>query len=215
VAIIVAALGLVLVAGCAPVEPNELSPSGSPVPAPHASTAPRVPTDSEEMHAQDVLNSLAARVAPAPTVITVAELGIEMPVVPQGLDDSGAMAIPASVFDAGWYQHSAGPGASQGTTVIASHVVTRAEGRGPFARLLDASPGMTIAIVDARGDLYEYRISTVERIAKDDVPLDRVFTTVGEHRLVLVTCGGDYDYGYANGAGRYTDNVIVTAERQL
>ncbi|MBA8847585.1 sortase (surface protein transpeptidase) [Yonghaparkia alkaliphila] len=162
---------------------------------------------------REVLDALAARVAPAPVALSVPDLGIEMAVLPQALDERGQMALPASAFDAGWYQYSAGPGASQGTTVLASHVFTVAEGEGPFLTLLNAQPGQLVSIVDAEGEQHEYRITTVEQIPKDDVPLDRIFTTVGDPRLVMVTCGGDYDADYASGVGRYQDNVIVTAER--
>jgi len=197
--------GLLLLAGCAAPEPDaapEQRPSASPTPTSTAFTDPR-----------EALDALAARVAPAPVSLSVPDLGIEMDVEPQGLDERGQMALPRSAFDAGWYQYSAGPGASQGATVLASHVFTVAEGEGPFLRLLDAQPGQLVSLVDAEGVRHEYRVTTVEQIPKDDVPLDRVFTTTGEPHLVMVTCGGDYDSSYNGGVGRYEDNVIVTAER--
>ena len=49
----------------------------------------------------------------------------------------------------------------------------------------------------------------MEQIPKDDVPLDRIFTTTGDPHLVMVTCGGDYDASYAGGDGRYEDNVAI------
>lgn len=168
---------------------------------------------SERPSGREVLEGLAARIAPAPVALSVPDLGIEMAVLPQALDEKGQMALPKSTFDAGWYQYSAGPGASQGATVLASHVFTVAEGEGPFLRLLDAEVGQLVSLTDAEGVRFDYRITTVEQIAKDDVPLDRIFTTVGDPHLVMVTCGGDYDESYAGGLGRYEDNVIVTAER--
>ena len=42
-----------------------------------------------------------------------------------------------------------------------------------------------------------------------EVPLDQVFTTAGDPTLVLITCGGDFDFT----AQSYTDNYIVTAEK--
>ncbi|KQV26656.1 MULTISPECIES: class F sortase [unclassified Microcella] len=198
---------LLLLAGCAAPEPET-------APEQRASDTPRpTPTSTAFTDPREALDALAARVAPAPVSLSIPDLGIEMDVLPQGLDERGAMALPASAFDAGWYEYSAGPGASQGATVLASHVFTVAEGEGPFLRLLDAQPGQLVAVVDAEGVRHEYRISMVEQISKDVVPLDRVFTSVGDPHLVMVTCGGDYDYGYAGGRGRYEDNVIITAER--
>lgn len=199
---------LLLLGGCAAPEPQRAPEQGDSAPVTPA-PAPTVSGPS----ARDVLDELATRVAPAPVSLSVPDLGIEMAILPQALDERGQMALPASAFDAGWYQYSAGPGASQGATVLASHVFTVAEGEGPFLNLLGAQPGQLVSVVDADGAQYDYRITTVEQIPKDDVPLDRIFTTVGDPHLVMVTCGGDYDSGYAGGVGRYEDNVIVTAER--
>lgn len=198
---------LLLLGACAAPDAVRAPEQRDAAPAPTSSPAPVAQSPRE------VLDALASRVAPAPASLSVPELGIEMAIEPQGLDDRGQMALPASAFDAGWYQYSAGPGASQGATVLASHVFTVAEGEGPFLRLLDARPGQLVSVVDVDGVRHEYRITTVEQIPKDDVPLDRIFTTVGDPHLVMVTCGGDYDESYAGGVGRYEDNVIVTAER--
>lgn len=201
------AAALLLLAGCA-------APESATAPEQRPSDTPRpAPTSTAFTDPREALDALAARVAPAPVSLSVPDLGIEMDVLPQALDERGAMDLPTSAFDAGWYQYSSGPGASQGSTVLASHVFTVAEGEGPFLRLLDAQPGQLVSLVDAEGVRYEYRITTVEQISKDDVPLDRIFTTAGDPHLVMVTCGGDYDYEYAGGLGRYEDNVIVTAER--
>jgi hypothetical protein len=196
---------LLLLSGC-------VAPDGDSTPELRTAPSP-TPTITSYADPREALEALANRVAPAPVWVSVPALGIEMDVLPQALDERGQMALPASAFDAGWYRYSAGPGASQGATVLASHVFTVAEGEGPFLRLLDAQPGQLVTLVDAEGGHHDYRISLVEQIPKDDVPLARVFTTVGDPHLVMVTCGGDYDADYAAGVGRYQDNVIVTAER--
>jgi hypothetical protein len=199
-------VSLLLVAGCA-------------APAPESATERRIPLSAEpaptatSSGSREVLDALAARLAPAPARLEVPELDIAMSILPTALDSRGDMAIPVSAFDAGWYQYSAAPGASQGAMVIASHVFTVAEGEGPFLRLLRAEIGQSVTVIDSEGVVHRYRITTIEQIAKDAVPLDRIFTTVGPAHLVLVTCGGDYDTGYAGGRGRYEDNVIVTALR--
>jgi hypothetical protein len=52
-----------------------------------------------------------------------------------------------------------------------------------------------------------FGVQRVERTAKDDFPVGRVFAAAAEPTLRLVTCGGRFD------AGRhaYVDNVIVFA----
>ncbi|MBI9115829.1 class F sortase [Sanguibacter suaedae] len=144
---------------------------------------------------------------PAPAVLTVASVDISMDVVPVGVADDGTMAIPETALDAGWYQHGPAPASPAGTTVLAAHVDTRTEGLGPFARLVDVAVGADVTVVDGAGTVHRYTVSTVERVSKEEVPLADVFDRAGAQRLVLVTCGGNFD----RSTGHYVDNVIVTA----
>ncbi|WP_439564341.1 class F sortase [Microcella sp.] len=148
-----------------------------------------------------------------PVRLSIPALDIDMGVEPHGLDDRGQMSLPRSPFTAGWYSYAAAPASDEGATVIAAHVDSLDEGRGPFAQLRTAEVGTEVSITDTDGAGHVYRIVSVERIPKGEVPWDQYFSTTGAPRLVLVTCGGEYDPGYASGVGRYEDNYIVTAER--
>jgi LPXTG-site transpeptidase (sortase) family protein len=130
-----------------------------------------------------------------------------MPVDPVGVEPDGAMSLPETGERAGWYQFGPAPGGESGAVVVAAHVDTRATGLGEFAKLVDIQPGAQIVLVDSAGASFTYTVSTTERIAKADVPLDQVFDRSGDRRLVLVTCGGNFD----RETGHYVDNVIVTA----
>ena len=46
----------------------------------------------------------------------------------------------------------------------------------------------------------------MEKVAKSEVPLDRVFRRDGDPELKVITCGGSFDR-----RDGYSDNVIVTA----
>jgi len=146
---------------------------------------------------------------PEPLSISVAGVVTDMPVRPQGLDSLGQMALPVSPFVAGWYRFAAAPAAGSGATVIASHVDAIGEGLGPFAQLRNLSLGTEVFVVDSAGVTHTYRVTAVERIDKEVVPWDDYFSTGGAPRLVLVTCGGEYDPVL----GSYDDNYIVTAEK--
>jgi len=63
-------------------------------------------------------------------------------------------------------------------------------------------------VTTADGSVHTYRVSTVEKIAKDQAPVDQWFDRSGAPRLVLVTCGG----AWRRDIGHYADNVVVTAE---
>lgn len=196
VATAVATAGLLAVlAGCAPAAEVVAEPVVTPTVQP---TGPN--TDS--------LSLLSQQRTP-PVTLSMPDLSIDMAVEPQGLDANGEMALPVSPFTAGWYAYGSAPDSIEGSTVIAAHVDNIPEGKGPFSRLRDAQVGMSIAVSDQAGVVHTYRVTAVERIAKAEVPLARVFTGVGTPHLVLVTCGGEFD----RQAGSYEDNYIVTAEK--
>jgi hypothetical protein len=198
IATIVAAAGLLVVlAGCTPAA----TPESLPAPAPTVTVQP------SELNTESL--SLLSQTTTPPTRVTLAQLDIDMAVEPHGLDSVGDMSLPVSPFTAGWYAFGSAPDSIQGSTVIAAHVDSLAEGVGPFSRLRDAQPGMTLMVTDEGGVVHNYVVTALERIPKAEVPLARVFTGVGDPHLVLVTCGGEWD----RREGTYIHNYIVTAEK--
>lgn len=203
--IALATAGALLLASCsappappAVVEPSTAPPSASPEPFGFSADVRSV---------EDGLPQ-PERVA-APGLLSVPSLGIEVAVEPEGVEPDGYMSIPEDIDTAGWYEFGAGPASESGSTVIAAHVDDPVQGIGPFARLRDAQVGAEATVVDANGTTHLYRVVSVERIEKAEVPLDRVFTQAGAPHLVLVTCGGEFD----REARSYIDNYIVTAEK--
>jgi sortase (surface protein transpeptidase) len=157
--------------------------------------------------------SLAA-VEPAPAVVppvhlAVPSLGIALPIDPVGVAEDGQMEIPPLAERAGWYRFGAAPGEGDGTAVVAAHVDSAASaGLGPFARLPEVQPGAVVDVTLADGTSRRYTVTDVTRQPKPEIRWADVFVRDGAHRLVLVTCGGTFQ----REAGRYSDNVVVTAE---
>jgi len=143
----------------------------------------------------------------APSQVRVAALGVDATVVPVGLDDAGNMMLPPDPAIAGWYQHGPAPESTAGATVIAAHVDSLTYGLGPFAALADAAPGTEIVVTDTAGHERTYAIASIDTTEKGDVAWSTVFDRTGPSRLVLVTCGGEFDYE----ARHYLSNVIVSA----
>ena len=150
----------------------------------------------------------------APTVpparVEVPELGIDVSVVAEGLDDAGALALPADPAVASWYRWGPSPwgaGGAEGATVIASHVDSLEYGLGQFARLAAAPAGATVSVTADDGRVAAFAVQTVEVLDKTAIDWNRVFDRSGPPRLVLITCGGDFDYD----TGHYLSNVVVTA----
>ncbi|WP_158068965.1 class F sortase [Cellulosimicrobium sp. CUA-896] len=145
---------------------------------------------------------------PAPVRVVVPDLGIDMPVVPEGVDDQGRMALPGDALTAGWYRHGPAPASAAGATVVAAHVDDPVQ-VGPFATLREVGQGAAVDVVDAAGTTHRYTVTGIESIPKSEFPATTVFDRAGAPRLVLVTCGGRWDRGQRS----YTENVVVTAER--
>ena len=168
--------------------------SAAPRPAP-----PPVPVQGTELQP-------AAQVA-APVRVAAPAVGIDIAVSPVGVLDSGVMELPPDVDIAGWYRFGAAPSSATGTTVLAAHVDSLTYGLGPFSRLKELPVGSPITVTTADGATRAYALVSSERIAKREIPLDAVFDRDGAPRLVLITCGGQFDHG----TGHYLDNILVTA----
>ena len=210
VLLVAAALLTGLLASCTspagPPEPAEGTPTTTPAPTSAPSptrTVPDVPVTSAD------LSSVPVPVVVPPVDLTIASLGIRLPVDPVGVEDDGQMEIPPLAERAGWYRFGAAPGDPDGTSVIAAHVDSVASaGVGPFARLAEVGIGDEVAVERADGQVVRYAVTDVTRVAKPEVAWSDVFDRGGPARLVLVTCGGTFQQQ----ARSYTDNVIVTAE---
>lgn len=131
---------------------------------------------------------------------------IDLPVLPVGVADDGMMDLPTTAYAVGWYEYGARPADRAGTTVLAGHVDTKAEGLGPLAALRDVDEGVEITVRAQDGTPRRYSVTDVEIISKARVPLEQIFAREGQETLVVITCGGPYSPSTG-----YRDNVIVTA----
>jgi hypothetical protein len=177
------------------VEPLPEPTVNVPDPRPAAPDAPRITQD----------------VRPAPPItLRIPAIEVDAPVVSVGLEPDGAMEIPADVRTVGWYEPFAGAGLTPGepgTAVIAGHVDSRVQGRGAFWLLRELSPGDIVEVIHEDGTISAWRIESVVRYPKDDIPIEDIFTFEGPPRIALITCGGEFD----RSIGSYLDNYVVTA----
>ena len=153
----------------------------------------------------DAGNQVAPTVAPS--TVVVEDLDVTVTVRPEGLAADGSMALPEDPSVASWYRFGSGPGSAEGATVIAAHVDSLEYDIGPFARLASAETGTVVTVTSIDGAVHRYAVESVELADKTGVPWDTVFDRTGDPRLVLITCGGEFDYD----TGHYRSNVIVTA----
>lgn len=182
-------------------------------PAPSASAggevgAVRAPALLGEVEVRDASpESLEQLRSEPPQSLQIDALGLDMTVADVGLAEDGSMEIPASAAVAGWYRFGPAPGAPSGNAVLAAHVDDPEIGLGPFARLKDLGEGDDVTVTTAAGDPLSFTVTRVERTSKREVDMSLVFSRDGDPQLVLVTCGGRFDWD----TGHYEDNVVVYA----
>jgi Sortase domain len=182
--------------------------SSAPSPQPPAAAAPPAPVAQAGAAVAPVAPAPIPATEPAPPVrVRLPALEVDAPVAPVGVDDRGRMEVPLSVATVGWYRFGPGPGAAAGSAVLSGHVDDRDQGYGAFHRLADLAPCDPVLVDLADGGAVSYRVETVTRMPKTDLPVGEVFDRGGAPRLTLVTCGGPFDYG----AHGYTQNVVVVA----
>lgn len=185
------------------------APEGGPAPASSPSPPPPASADAPPDPAPAVTPA-AAPPRPAdraPDRLRLADLALDVAVVPVGVGPGGALELPDAPDAVGWWLAGATPGAAAGALVLAGHVDT-VTGPGVMADVLDAPLGAVVEVGDGRGGAVAYRL-VERRVLPKSAPLpDELLAAAGPHRLVLITCGGAFD----RRTRHYEDNVVLLAD---
>ncbi|MFJ8669082.1 class F sortase [Streptomyces sp. NPDC093600] len=144
-----------------------------------------------------------------PRRVEIPSLGIVAPVVPRGLDRTGAVDAPPYEMarSVGWYERGARPG-GEGAALIVGHVDTETR-PAVFYGLSAARPGAEVHVTRSDGSVAEFTIDDVQVVPRDRFDPHEVYgqRQAGRAELRLITCGGTFD----RGTGTYTANVVVSA----
>jgi len=126
--------------------------------------------------------------------------------VQEDLDANGALKIPEGLGEAAWW--GAKLGADHGVALLSGHVNWKGK-KGPFNELWQVKQGQEVKLTDASGGAWVYRVDATETIHKSELAgrSEQLFSPDGPHKLLLVTCGGEY----VGGSEGYEDNRVVTA----
>jgi sortase family protein len=175
-------------------EPAAAAPTDTPPsPPPPARPAPESPASAPVVPAQEV------------NTVRLPDGGVAH-LVRQAVVD-GVLPVPQQLNQAAWW--GADLNAPQGATVFAGHV--NWGGRtGPFAGLWTTKIGQEVTVVDGSGAAVTYRVSQLFSLQKDELPQRAadLFAQTGPHRIVLVTCGGEW----VGGEQGYAENRVVIAD---
>jgi LPXTG-site transpeptidase (sortase) family protein len=127
----------------------------------------------------------------------------QAPVQPAATVD-GQLQVPENVQHVGWWDGSAYAGDPFGRTVIAGHVDSTS-GAGFFARLHRVKKGDVVTL-RAGSHRLSYKIISVQTVPRRALATDsQAFDQSGAHRLVLITCTGEY----RRDRGGYESNLVV------
>lgn len=193
-----------------------LSPSPSVSPTPTADTPPAPTSDSasaapspESPAAPAPAEPMPTSAAPVPAGIPVGfalpRLDVQAPIDPVGQVD-GELEVPEDIRRLGWWTGSAAAGGSSGTTVLDGHIDSP-QGRGVFFHLQEVEPDDQVVLTVAGGATVTYRVTERRSYHKADGLPAEVFASTDQPKLVLITCGGRYDFAQAS----YDDNIVVIA----
>jgi sortase (surface protein transpeptidase) len=171
-------------------------------PRPPRTTRPTPPARSES-----TADRLRGDVLPdaEPVLLRIPRLQVTSPLVPLGLDATGAMEVPADGRQAGWYTKAPSPGAL-GPAVIAGHVTWNGD-PGIFLRLGSLRRADRLEVLREDGRTAVFAVRRVETFAKAEFPTASVYGATDHAALRLITCGGRFDAGRR----RYDNNVVVFA----
>ncbi len=139
-----------------------------------------------------------------PARVRVPALGLDVDIVPVGVDDDGLFDVP-SANEVGWYRYGPSPG-RPGSAVLAAHVDYNGE-LGAFSELIDLLPGDVVELDYADGTSQAFQVVDQTLYDKTALPADELFRRSGESVLHLATCGGNFDPVTRS----YVGNRVVTA----
>ncbi|MDA8384754.1 MAG: class F sortase [Actinomycetota bacterium] len=153
----------------------------------------------------------AASQTPAPFIpvsVSIPSVGIgTVKVTPEG-DPGGVLGVPAIQNGWGWWYGGAEPGTGKGTILMDGHVDWYGYGNGPAHQIWYVKPGTLATVYGPNGEARTYVAVSLQTYLKTSLSsvAGNLFSQQGPERLVIVTCGGSFDYG----AGSWNSNVIAT-----
>ena len=214
-----AAGGWMVASGAAEMEASPPPVTAPPAGATIATSPPTTPPPSEPTTTSTTTPppppppAEADLPATPPPVITAAgrlridALGVDAPVVEVRVRPDGELEVPPHPSTVGWWAEGARPGGGTGSVVVDGHVDTARDGPGAFFRLGSLRLGDPVELTASDGSTHRYTVTATARYPKAELPAQEVFTQDGAERLVLITCGGDFD----TASRHYADNVVVFA----
>lgn len=124
----------------------------------------------------------------APARLVIWQIGLDRPIVPVGVDESGNFIVPNQ--DVGWYLFSAAP--SQGENIVLwGHVLPflyAPDVPAPFARLKELAVGARVTLYDGNGQSFEYAVTQQILARPEEV---QYVAPQGREMVTMISCTGE------------------------
>ena len=152
---------------------------------------------------------IAAPLKGAPFHLVIDKIGVNAPVVPEGLDSNQVPVVPLDSYEVAWYTFSAQPGTG-GNAVFAGHVTWG--GEAVFYSLNTLAPGDAVKLKADNGDELLYTVTESFTVNPDDPNALAVMGPTSSDMVTIITCDGtryytgDPVYGHD-----YTERRVVRA----
>jgi LPXTG-site transpeptidase (sortase) family protein len=165
---------------------------------------------SEEEVSQSAIANYRVADPKDPKYLRIPELGILARVKNLGVTNDGAVDAPKNIHDSGWYNGSARPGSSAGSSLILGHV-SGWTGPGIFKKIDKMIAGSQFEVEKGNGEIVRYRVTKTEKIPLDQVNMSKILSTevAGKHDMKLMTCSGKYN----DQTKTFDDRFVVYAEQ--
>jgi sortase family protein len=129
--------------------------------------------------------------------IQIPSLQVSAPAVPDSVT-AGALGVPANPARVGWWMPSTAE------LVIDGHVDMEGVGPGALYEARNLRPGAQVVARTADGAEH-WQITGVRTYQKGRLPAGLLGWHGSEARLVIIACGGPFDYA----SHHYYDNVVA------
>jgi Sortase domain len=119
----------------------------------------------------------------------------------------GTLDVPRDIRVAGWWRGSSSLGDPFGSTLVAAHVDSFAQGLGPFASLLSVRPGQKVVLTSPHLR-QSFAVTSLRLVPRGSLAHRHwIYAARGQRRLTLVTCAGPY----VADRGGYQNLAVITA----
>ena len=181
------------------------TPTPSPTTPPPAPDPTPTPSPALVTAATESVTSVPEpeQVVDSSMTLDLPTLGTTAPVIEVGVTEDLVLQVPSDPAVLGRWSDGARVGDGSGTIALVGHVSYRGE-LGVLHQLPNLRPGDEAVVTTPEGTV-RYVAERVDVYNKQALPYQDIFRFDVSERLVLITCGGEFD----RSTGHYDSNVVA------